>query len=76
MVTCSVRNNGPPVPGLLQEEIFSPFYTTKGDSGGTGLGLCVVRQILDACRGTVCVRTVDEWTEFLVALPFCTGVDR
>lgn len=39
-----VRDNGPGIPEESQEEIFLPFYTTK--SSGTGIGLCLSRQIM------------------------------
>jgi two-component system, NtrC family, nitrogen regulation sensor histidine kinase NtrY len=39
-----VSDNGPGVPAALQEEIFLPFFTTKGD--GTGIGLSFAKQIV------------------------------
>lgn len=39
-----VRDNGPGIPEEQKEEIFLPFYTTK--SHGTGIGLCLSRQIM------------------------------
>lgn len=35
------------------DQIFKPFFTTKGQTGGTGLGLCVVEHILDRYQGRV-----------------------
>jgi two-component system sensor histidine kinase FlrB len=46
-----VRDNGPGVPPALRERIFEPFYTTR--SGGTGLGLAVVRTVALAHGGAV-----------------------
>lgn len=39
-----VSDNGPGVPDNIREEIFLPFYTTKQE--GTGIGLCLSRQIM------------------------------
>jgi two-component system nitrogen regulation sensor histidine kinase GlnL len=39
----SVTDSGPGIPEELQEQIFTPFFTTK--ARGTGLGLAVVKKV-------------------------------
>ena len=52
--------------------IFRPFYTTKGN--GTGLGLSLVRRIVEDHRGRIEVESeVGKGTEFLVTLPLRQG---
>lgn len=46
-----VIDRGPGLPKEKREEVFSPFYTTKKE--GTGLGLPIVRKIVDAHGGKV-----------------------
>lgn len=46
-----VRDNGEGLDDETLEKIFTPFYSTK--SGGTGLGLYIVREIMQAHRGDV-----------------------
>jgi signal transduction histidine kinase len=48
-----VRDRGPGVPLENRESIFEPFATTKEGTGGTGLGLAVVRHILREHAGAV-----------------------
>lgn len=44
-----VRDNGSGLPSGKKKEIFSPFFTTK--SKGTGLGLPIVKKIIEAHQG-------------------------
>jgi len=53
-VVFSVHDKGRGVSDELKQKIFEPFFTTK--TGGTGLGLAVVKSIVEAHRGTVEVR--------------------
>jgi signal transduction histidine kinase/DNA-binding response OmpR family regulator len=44
-VLACVRDNGPGIPKEIQEKIWVSFFTTKGGSGGTGLGLPACMEI-------------------------------
>lgn len=48
----NVANNGEPISETVREQIFVPFYTTKGVSG-TGVGLSLCRQIIRLNGGTI-----------------------
>ncbi len=64
----AVRDNG---PGLTEEQtrnVFEAFYTTK--SQGMGLGMAIVKRIVEAHRGTIQVGGAgNEGAEFLITLP-------
>jgi two-component system sensor histidine kinase HydH len=47
----SIRDHGPGVPAAERARIFEPFHTTK--LHGTGLGLAVVKRIVDLHRGKI-----------------------
>lgn len=43
------------------ERIFKPFFSTKGDHGGTGLGLCVARVVAEEQQGQI--EVLSSWEE-------------
>jgi len=52
------------------DQIFKPFFTTKGEAGGTGLGLCVVEHILDRYGAKIeALNRPGEGVTFNVTLP-------
>jgi len=52
------------------DRIFDPFFTTRPQGKGTGLGLCIVQQIVSRAGGKVRVESkVGEGSTFLVTLP-------
>jgi two-component system, NtrC family, nitrogen regulation sensor histidine kinase NtrY len=47
----TIADHGPGIPDDLRQRVFEPYFTTKQD--GTGLGLALVRQTIEAHNGTV-----------------------
>jgi signal transduction histidine kinase len=69
-VRVSIVDNGRGIPVERLEQIFEPFYTTKGPGRGTGLGLSVCRQVIEQHHGRISVNSqVGRGSEFIVALP-------
>lgn len=67
-VSFEVSDNGPGIPADLQERIFAPFFTMR--EGGTGLGLALVQQIVQAHQGTVgVISEPGHGSTFRVELP-------
>lgn len=50
-IAVTIADHGPGIPDDLRQRVFEPYFTTKPD--GTGLGLALVRQTLEAHRGTI-----------------------
>lgn len=69
-VQVSVRDNGPGIPKEIQEKIWVSFFTTKGGSGGTGLGLSAVMQIVNQHGGKIWLESeAGQGATFFVRLP-------
>jgi signal transduction histidine kinase len=69
-VVLEVADSGPGIPDEARELIFEPFFTTKPDGKGTGLGLPIVRNIVEQHRGQITVSRSDlGGAAFRVAIP-------
>jgi len=69
-VALEVSDSGPGIADGDHERIFEPFFTTKSDGKGTGLGLPIVRNIIDQHRGQIRVGRSDlGGAAFRVILP-------
>lgn len=63
-----ISDTGRGIPEHLREKVFTPFFTTK--SAGTGLGLPIVKKIIDDHEGAITFHsTTGEGTTFVLRLP-------
>ncbi|MFT6726712.1 MAG: two-component system nitrogen regulation sensor histidine kinase NtrY [Flavobacteriales bacterium] len=70
MALMEVEDNGTGIPKEQEEKIFVPNFTTK--STGTGLGLAMVKNIIEQAEGDIWFKTVvGRGTTFFVSLPLC-----
>ena len=65
-----VRDNGNGIPQKVVDKIFQPFFTTKPSGQGTGLGLSLSYDIINAHGGELKVETREgEGAAFTIELP-------
>lgn len=70
VVAIRVRDTGTGMTPEVLAKSFDPFFTTKGEGRGTGLGLAMVRALVEKQGGTVVAESVvDEGTTFTLRLP-------
>lgn len=65
----SIEDNGPGIPPEIQEKIFEPFFTTKPAGEGSGLGLHIIKKILEKHNGILQLFTEPGKTRFTVLIP-------
>jgi len=69
-VVLEVADNGPGMNDEVAKRAFEPFYTTKPQGVGTGVGLSVVHGVISAHGGTITLRTAPgEGARFRMILP-------
>lgn len=74
-VRIEVKDDGEGIPDRVKEKMFMAFVTTKSGGGdlqkrGMGLGLAVVKKVIDAHNGVIGVNTkVGKGTTFVIDLP-------
>jgi len=71
MVSISIADNGPGMPEDVRKRVFEPFYTTKPEGLGTGLGLSVSYFIIvENHRGELLVESrMGHGTRFIINIP-------
>jgi signal transduction histidine kinase len=61
-----ISDDGAGIPEGDRSRIFEPFFTTRRDSGGTGMGLAIVRSILAAHGGNIVVMPTRQGAAFRI----------
>ncbi len=71
-----ICDTGTGIPKDCVDKIFEPYFTTKQQGDGTGLGLAVIHSIVQSLKGGICVKSEPgHGTCFSVYLPATTSPD-
>ncbi|MBD3306371.1 PAS domain S-box protein, partial [candidate division KSB3 bacterium] len=69
-VWVAITDSGRGIPPEIRNRIFEPFFTTKPPGEGSGLGLDIVKKIIEKHHGEISVESIPGKTTFRVVLPF------
>ncbi len=75
-IELTIADNGRGIDPTIIDHIFEPYFTTKGVGEGTGIGLAVVKGIIESYHGDIEVKSEPGHTEFLIRLPITEAVDE
>ncbi|RKZ78647.1 MAG: hypothetical protein DRR16_27270 [Candidatus Parabeggiatoa sp. nov. 3] len=65
----SMTDSGQGIPDDIKSRIFEPFFTTKIAGEGSGLGLDIVKKVIDKHHGRIEIDSQPGRTTFTVLLP-------
>ena len=74
--TIDLADDGPGVPAGDRERIFDPFFTSRRDSGGTGLGLPIARALVGNRGGSLELVEGGDGGHFVIVLPVSGGLPQ
>jgi signal transduction histidine kinase len=75
LLLVTVSDNGEGVSPNNRTQIFDSFFTTRRDSGGTGMGLAIVRAMLDAHGGAIRLLDSAQGTAFELTIPVADAAE-
>lgn len=62
----TVQDNGRGIAPGNRDRVFDPFFTTRREDGGTGMGLAIVRNMLQAAGGKIALEPSGKGARFRV----------
>lgn len=69
-IKIDITDNGPGIPPEISDRIFDPYFTTRGNLNGSGMGLAVVHGIVKNHDGCIAMSSKpDQGTTFTIYLP-------
>ncbi|MBF0351142.1 MAG: GHKL domain-containing protein [SAR324 cluster bacterium] len=68
-----ITDSGKGIPEEIKDKIFLPFFTTKPPGDGSGLGLDIVKKIVEKHKGSISFESKPGCTTFCVMLPIGTS---
>ncbi len=72
-IALRVGDDGPGIPFADRARVFEPFFTTRRSEGGTGLGLPILRSLVETAGASVVLEPGDTGATFALNLPIAGG---
>lgn len=70
MLIIVIRNTGYPIDKDVMPNIFDPYFTTKAEGKGTGIGLYMTKMFIeDGFKGSILAENRSDGVEFIITIP-------
>ena len=69
MLVLTIKDNGSGISSANAKKIFDPFFTTRRDLGGTGIGLGIVKSLLENHQGSIRLTSSKKGACFILHMP-------
>jgi two-component system sensor histidine kinase CreC len=69
IITMTVSNDGDPISEANRDRIFDAFFTTRRDTGGTGMGLAIVKAVMTSHSGSIRLLPTERGARFELQFP-------
>lgn len=69
LIEVFVTDSGSGIPDAIIDKLFQPFYTTKAVGEGTGLGMSIIKGIVESHQGKLSIDKTHKNTRFIISLP-------
>lgn len=70
----SIRDNGPGLPDIGNDELFDPFFSTRTGKDGMGIGLSIIKHFIAMYKGTISASNHENGgAEFTISFPVYGG---
>jgi len=67
-IIIEIEDNGGGIPKEIKDRIFEPYFTTKEEGKGTGMGLYMVREIINRMNGSIEVENTNNGAKFIIKI--------
>jgi len=72
-IRVQIIDTGKGISDDIKDRIFDPFFTTKPTGEGSGLGLNIVRKLIDRHGGHITLESIPGRTVFSILLPYTSN---
>jgi len=63
-----IEDNGGGIPEEIRDRLFEPYFTTKEEGKGTGMGLYMVKEIIERMNGSIEVKNTNKGAKFIIKI--------
>jgi len=67
-VIIEIEDNGGGIPEEIKDRLFEPYFTTKEEGKGTGMGLYMVKEIIERMNGKIEATNTKDGAKFIITL--------